>query len=345
MFLGQLGVSAAVTRVPELPRRRTREGRGLGILVLLAPWLLAGSEWGPDLEARAGEPPTATFPAAVAEPSSPALVESRAADELSRYLGLITGQAVPVYGEQQTRPPGRALQVGGTLDNLSQHSPDSWLPDTIYIGYGPGTNDIAIIGEGTQGTLFAAYEFLRDLGCRWYLPDYIYPDGEFVPSNPSPTLPTVAKSHSPSFRERGWNPAPASLGVWQAHLIDWAVRNGLNALRPTTVFDYGAARGHGLRYRGGHTLPVHIPSGDFPGTAETFAAHPTTLSNMRSQYYAPHVMRRLTRSQWEAAGRPDAVKEAQAAADRLVETHEYEPPQDVLRELRQIYERARTDLG
>lgn len=78
---------------------------------------------------------------------------------------------------------------------------------------------------------------------------------------------------------------------------------------------------------------------------ETFAAHPTTLSNMRSQYYAPHVMRRLTRSQWEAAGRPDAVKEAQAAADRLVETHEYEPPQDVLRELRQIYERARTDLG
>jgi hypothetical protein len=213
-------------------------------------------------------------PRAVIYPSISTTAETHAAIEVGAFLGLVLGQAIPLSKDNQAHPPCRALQVGGTVDNLSVHDPTNWLPDTIYIGYGPGTNDIALIGEGPQGTLFAVHEFLRDLGCRWYFPDHIYPENEFIPSNPSPTLPTVPKSHTPSFHERGWHPALVSLGVWFNAMTDWAIRNGLNALRPGSEFDYGSARGHGLKFRGGHTLPTLIPSGDFPGTDAAFAAHP-----------------------------------------------------------------------
>jgi hypothetical protein len=213
-------------------------------------------------------------PRAVVYPASPTAAETHSAIEVSRFLGMILGETIPLSKDNQPHPVCRALQVGRTADNLSVHDPDSWLPDTMYIGYGPGTNDIALIGEGDQGTLFAAHEFLRDLGCRWYYPNHIYPENEFIPSNPSPVLPITPKSHTPSFRERGWHPALVSLGVWYNDMTDWAVRNGLNALRPGSEFDYGSARGHGLQIRGGHTLPTLIPSGDFPGTDATFAAHP-----------------------------------------------------------------------
>ena len=213
-------------------------------------------------------------PQALIVPASPTPVETHAAYELSDFLGTVLGTPIPIVDENDPHPASRALQVGGTAANLAAHNPSVWPPDTIYIGYGPGTNDIAVLGEGPQGTLFAAYEFLRDLGCRWYYPAHIFPEHEFIPFDPAPSLPVVPTSHTPSLRERGWNPAAVSPGVWFNDMIDWAVRNGLNTLRPGTEFDYGAGRGHGLRYRGGHTLPTLIPSGDFPGTDATFAAHP-----------------------------------------------------------------------
>jgi hypothetical protein len=208
-------------------------------------------------------------------PSEPRPVERRAAEELARYIAIVTGKdKFPIIGESADRRPGVALVVGRTQENLKKFKPDTWPLDTIYIGYGSADDDIAIVGQGRQGTLFAAYEFLRDLGCRWYLPDNVFPDDEFIPrSQPNP-LPTKPRKHTPSFYERGWHPAPASPGTWKAHLHDWAVRNGLNAFRNSPQFTYGPERGYGLDLRGGHALPALIPSADFTGTAETFAAHP-----------------------------------------------------------------------
>jgi len=208
-------------------------------------------------------------------PSEPQPVERRAAEELARYLGIVTGKDnIPITGETADRAPGAALVVGRTKENLEQFKPDSWPQDTIYIGYGSTKGDIAIVGQGRQGTLFAAYEFLRDLGCRWYLPDNVFAHDEFVPRNQTNPLPTKPRKHTPSFFERGWHPAPASPGTWKAHLHDWAVRNGLNAFRGSPEFTYGPERGFGLGLRAGHALPALIPSADFAGTQETFAAHP-----------------------------------------------------------------------
>lgn len=75
-----------------------------------------------------------------------------------------------------------------------------------------------------------------------------------------------------------------------------------------------------------------------------FAEHPTTIEMMRGRYHEPALMRRMNRSQWQAAGCPDIVLDAQAQARRLTAQFNYEPPQDILRELRVIYDKARNSL-
>jgi len=76
-----------------------------------------------------------------------------------------------------------------------------------------------------------------------------------------------------------------------------------------------------------------------------FAEHESTLADFRRQYRQPEVLQRIVRSQWETAGRPDVLGEAYRRADELVAAYEYEPPQDILRELRRIYEQARARLS
>ncbi|MBN1673975.1 MAG: trimethylamine methyltransferase family protein [Kiritimatiellae bacterium] len=76
-----------------------------------------------------------------------------------------------------------------------------------------------------------------------------------------------------------------------------------------------------------------------------FAEHETTLANMRSQYHQPVVLQRLGRPQWMGAGCPELVADANRYAEERIETYEYEPPRDTLRELRAIYERGRERLG
>ena len=213
-------------------------------------------------------------------PNKPTPAEEHAAEELARFIERMTGKRLPVLSEDErgrAKNPGRGLIVGRTESNLAAHDVDHWPRDTIYIGYGrpaEGAGDIPIIGQGSQGTLFAAYEFLRDQGCRWYAPDYVWPDDQFVPRRAALDLNREPVKHTPSFVERGWHPAPVAPHVWQAHMNDWAVRNGLNTFRPSTTFDYGASRGHGLQLRGGHTIWVLVPSADHELARQTFDEHP-----------------------------------------------------------------------
>lgn len=73
--------------------------------------------------------------------------------------------------------------------------------------------------------------------------------------------------------------------------------------------------------------------------------HETTVANFRRQYHQPEVLTRIAHAQWAAAGRPDAVRNAQHRADELVRQYDYDPPQDALRELAAIYERAKRLLA
>ena len=197
--------------------------------------------------------------------------EHHAAADLRSYIEMMTGIKASIVTEGQPRPTGRAIILGRTKDNLTVHNPDNypWPRDTIYIGYGKG--DIAIIGQGEQGTLFAAYEFLRDQGCRWYTPCL---DGTVIPRRGQLDLAGNPKRHTPSFRRRGWVPPNAGGTTWKTYYLPWAVRNGLNALNASMVVEYPATLGYGIGDRDGHTLGGLIPSGDTEGAAEAFAAHP-----------------------------------------------------------------------
>jgi trimethylamine:corrinoid methyltransferase-like protein len=76
-----------------------------------------------------------------------------------------------------------------------------------------------------------------------------------------------------------------------------------------------------------------------------FAEHESTLADFRRQYRQPEVLQRIVRPQWETAARPDVLREAYQKADKLVAAYQHEPPQDILRELRTIYERGRERLS
>ena len=235
------------------------------IVILLSSCTLSAQGTG-DTPAGAGASKAVT---SVVLPADPQPAERHAANELADFLAKMTGRSLPVLAEGAPRPPGRALVVGRTRANLQAHKVDDWPPDTIYIGYGAG--DIAIIGQGNQGTLFAAYEFLRDQGCRWYMP---ISSGQVLPKRQRLNLPNRPKRHTPSFSERGWHPTPASPGVWNAHYYPWAVRQGFNTMSQGPIVKYPDELGHGKHVRKGHTLIVLIPSGDHPRRPAVFADHP-----------------------------------------------------------------------
>jgi len=92
--------------------------------------------------------------------------------------------------------------------------------------------------------------------------------------------------------------------------------------------------------------------GELPGVVAevikeggVFADNETTVANMRDQYHNPRVLKRLNRSQWESAGRPDEVRAAQEEADRLIASFNYEPDRRMLKELQGIYDKAKKHLG
>ncbi len=215
----------------------------------------------------------------VVVPSEPSPAEQNAAAELIRYVNTMTGQQLPLVVEGEAGGDGRAILVGRTKDNLANHNPDKWPLDTIYIGYGDG--DIAIIGQGDQGTLFAAYEFLRDQGCRWYMPSvgHELEAGECIPRRTRLDLPEEPKKHTPSFEDRGWHTtAVASPGLVLQFKL-WAARNGVNAITTgATAIYYPPHLGYGRQKQTGHTLRAFVTSGNHPTVVvevqATFAAHP-----------------------------------------------------------------------
>ena len=209
-------------------------------------------------------------------PTEATPAEQHAANELAHYINKMTGQSPAVIKECEKKPAGRAIILGRTKHNLKEYNPDSWPVDTIYIGYSKG--DIAIIGQGNQGTLFAAYEFLHDQGCRWYMPVVGHKQevGECIPQRQYLNLPVKPKKHTPSFQDRGWHTTASVPGKF---FQDWAVRNCVNAISPgSTEIRYAPHLGYGRQKQMGHTLRWSIKSGNHPADVENskkmFAAHP-----------------------------------------------------------------------
>ena len=86
-------------------------------------------------------------------------VEQFAAEELQRYLEKITGEKVSLGN--QAPESAVTLCVGTGLEEQATLGEEGYTLRSIEDG-------LSLTSGGPRGTLYAVYDFLERLGCRWY---------------------------------------------------------------------------------------------------------------------------------------------------------------------------------
>ena len=169
------------------------------------------------------------------------ITEKFAAEELQKYLGKITGDSFEIKDSKQFTK--FSFLVGnGLVDDLGlQH--DEYVIRS-------SANQLIVSGGGDRGILYAVYDLLEKLGCRWYFPD---PADEIVPKLSIEDV--IEKVNGldvierPDFSVRmyqlqtydiGNAGEPLADGVTKEslfHMIDWLTKNRIN------IFQYGIDHG------------------------------------------------------------------------------------------------------
>ncbi len=98
-------------------------------------------------------------------PKKPTVTEKFAAEELCRYILRITGEKAPVLSKPTRNcfrfVVGNSGEPERRMMNLGE--------DDYFIRC--DERKLIISGGGNRGTIYAIYDFLERLGCRWYYPD------------------------------------------------------------------------------------------------------------------------------------------------------------------------------
>jgi len=161
--------------------------------------------------------------------------ELLAAEELQSIIEKISGAKLAI--ERSATPPtkpsiligtslARQAGFGGRVDKLDK--------DGLLCAV--KGNSLVLSGKRARGTLYAAYELLEELGCRWVMPGAF---GELYPS--LKTISTnVNKAENPSHTQRYWwctyGDAPG--------YARWTLRNKGNFVK--ALGDFTVAQGHAL---------------------------------------------------------------------------------------------------
>jgi hypothetical protein len=175
--------------------------------------------------------------------------EKLAAEELAAFIKKISGAELPVkrVKKGEVLPPGNLILLGAELaksagleKELAALSQDGFVIRTK-------NERLILSGKRARGTLYAVYELLETLGCRWVMPGAF---GEVIPESKSIVV-SVDKTENPSHRERYWWCTYGAGGEYPR----WTLRNKGNfvhALGDPTVAQ-GHASGAPLAY--GATKP------------------------------------------------------------------------------------------
>ncbi len=160
-------------------------------------------------------------------PRSRGPVVTFAGRELARYLGQVTGEAVPINAPSARHRIDLAFIPASTRAAvaLSLRSSLDRLPQDGFIIRSLG-RDIIILGQGGRGDLYGSYAFLETLGVRWFFPGKAY---EVVPHKQIAWDKALNISESPSFPERilfYWPNNYCSVQDW----IDYAAKARLNRI-------------------------------------------------------------------------------------------------------------------
>jgi len=152
----------------------------------------------------------------IADSSSEAIKYS--AEELSRFLCLVTGAKLPVISDKNL--PGTCEIIIGNNNcskDTDSYNDNRTLKGESYQIANIGSN-ITITGESDRGTLYGVYDFLeRFCGVRWFMQNVSEInkiDRLEIPDNCNIT-------YNPPFEYR-------EAYIWEAFDGDWAARNRLN---------------------------------------------------------------------------------------------------------------------
>lgn len=223
-------------------------------------------------------------PPTICIPAQATAAEQFAASELQTYLKKITGELAPIATGETIPQTGKTIILGRHPRNSdlkwSELSPDEFiieaLPDTIRIAGGVGKEITNVNGQKfvqERGTLYGVYEFLENLGVRWYRPE---PWGEYVPNSEQITLPSNRKKYQPGYKYRyGMN----GYRWWKDETMEqralarlWATRNRQNCNMWT-----GPEYGGYYHINFAHNYMYLVP------TEQYFATHPEYFALVNSK--------------------------------------------------------------
>ena len=244
--------------------------------------------------------------AALVLPDHPSPDEVLAARELQTHIERMSGARLEIVDRA---PPGSVpVRIGASLDQNIADLVKVRSDDPAAFIVECGEKGISVVGNSPEGTLFAAYQLLEELGVRWYLPGEL---GTVIPQTASVSLPVHRIFQAPSFSHRHLQNVGGD--------APWSRRQRLGGLHfPSS---------HGLRLD---------PSPDFDTEPELFAL--VNGKRQDSQYCVsnPEIVRRaITRalqyfgenpdSPWLGMGPNDTGGYCECEQCRTLDTGEIDP--------------------
>jgi len=140
-----------------------------------------------------------TSKAAILLPAEPDEDEQLAAQELVDHLKQMSGAEVPIQTEKEPLGNAMPVRVGLSFAPQSAGLIKAGGDDRASFLLRVTPEGILLAGLSPEGTLFAAYELLEQLGVRWFMPGEV---GTVVPTSKTVTLKCQETVQHPGFAGR-----------------------------------------------------------------------------------------------------------------------------------------------
>ena len=162
--------------------------------------------------------------------------ERFAALELQRYLKQISGVKFSICRKEPKRKAVIRLMTNSELGS-NRLEQEELLVET-------GEDSLVLAGGCPRALLYAVYEFLEVLGCRWFYP---VQQEEIIPKHKTLEFSSISLRKKPTLAYRGFFPTPLNgqnLSML-VQFVDWMAKNRMNLLL-TSPFDYEDPDTHGI---------------------------------------------------------------------------------------------------